>query len=164
MFSDSSNASAWLTFVLQSVTMCPMCKPLVGLPFDPSMNVLTWNSSPERGCKNLKIVSSTFEFCDENLLQALLRGSCWYGAKNALAKVWHSQATLLLTCTERKENDRDYGQLKPTLCWPAGVTQSGQECSPRLISLRTNSAASTYYVQWIINARASTAELSWLAS
>lgn len=64
----------------------------------------------------------------------------------------------LLTCAEMRENGRDYGQLKPTLCWPAGVTKSGQECSPRLIlSVRTNSAASTY-VWWIIDAGGTVAQ------
>lgn len=61
------------------------------------------------------------------------------------------------TCTKKGENSGDYGQLKATLYWSAGVAESGQECSP-LLSVRTKSAASTYYVQWIINVMANIAK------
>lgn len=76
-----------------------------------------------------------------------------YGTKKCLLKVWCLRA---ICCgAERGENGRDYVQLKPTLCLRAGVTKSGQECSPRLVlSLRTKSAASLYCVRWIINVTA----------
>lgn len=89
---------------------------------------------------------------------------CWYGAKNCLPRVWHFVSYTLLTCAETRENGRDYGQLKPTLCRPAGVTKSGQECSPRLIlSVRTNSAASTD-VRWIIDVSDTVAQLQTFPS
>lgn len=76
----------------------------------------------------------------------------WYGAKNAFLGSGICELYAVDLCWDERENGRDYGQLKPTLCRSAGVTESGQECSPRLIlSMRTNSAASTY-ARWIINA------------
>ena len=127
------------------------------------LSAKVWGLRCEMFCFWFKyeIPLKSFEFWVENLLQAFLVVRL---AKKTPCKGLAFVGYMLLTCTERKENGRDYGQLKPTLCRSAGVTKSGQECSPRLIlSMRTNSAASTYYVQWIINARASMSRLSWLA-
>lgn len=45
---------------------------------------------------------------------------------------------MLLTYTEKKENDRDYGQLKPTF----GVTKSGQECFASTNTINENKLCS----------------------
>lgn len=112
------------------------------------IDLLTWNPCRVEAAAKLPKHHKSLCVWNHSLCTSL-----WYGTKmrpSGLKCVGYR----LLSCTERGENGRDYVQLKPTLCLEAGVTKSGQECSPRL-SLRTKSAPSLYYVQWIINVTAS---------
>lgn len=131
-------------------------------PTTSSTNMVRNTASLRAGIKNKKKKTKSQNSRNSSEWKIFSKHSswvlCWYGAKKCLPRVWHFVSYTMLTCTETREDGRDYGQLKPTLCRPAGVTKSGQECSPRLIlSVRTNSAASTY-VRWIIDVSANVAQ------